>query len=87
MSDTAAADPAADLSGPAIKDIVTSVDEFHIPEGSYCIVPDDRKEISKVISEWCESKQIDWVITTGGTGFGVRDVTPEVCRPFPAFQD
>jgi len=84
VSDTAATNPAADLSGPAIKDIVTSVDGFYILEGSYCIVPDDRKEIAKVTVEWCESKQIDWVITTGGTGFGVRDVTPEVCLPvFP----
>lgn len=77
MSDTAAANPAADLSGPTIREIV-SLEGGSIAEGFHCIVPDDKKEIARIITEWCASGKVDWVITTGGTGFGVRDVTPEV---------
>lgn len=39
------------------------------------LVPDDAGRISAVISEAAKSARL--VITTGGTGFGVRDVTPE----------
>ena len=44
------------------------------------IVPDERQLISEKLSEWCDSGEVDLVLTTGGTGLGPRDVTPEATR-------
>lgn len=43
------------------------------------ITSDDPKEISKAILKLTDIEELDVVITSGGTGFGVRDNTPEVC--------
>ena len=82
MSDTASQDAAADRSGPAIQSILTQ-------NGYVCthlqIVPDDETRIRAVVLGWCDEGDVDWIVTTGGTGFGVRDRTPEVsiCATFP----
>ena len=44
------------------------------------MVPDERDEITARLIEWCDSSVADVVITTGGTGLGPRDVTPEATR-------
>lgn len=44
------------------------------------IVPDDETQIQAFVKEMSERGDIDWIVTTGGTGFGVRDRTPEVKR-------
>ncbi|MBY5772838.1 molybdenum cofactor biosynthesis protein B [Rhizobium leguminosarum] len=45
------------------------------------IVPDDREKIAARVKAWTENEEIDVVITTGGTGFTGRDVTPEALEP------
>ncbi|CDO73824.1 hypothetical protein BN946_scf185015.g153 [Trametes cinnabarina] len=45
------------------------------------IVPDDEIRIRTVVLAWCYQGDIDWIVTTGGTGFGVRDRTPEAIKP------
>src|SRR5690606_24305670 len=45
------------------------------------IARDDVQEIRNVVSTWCEDPDIDAVITTGGTGFTGRDITPEALEP------
>ncbi|MFH1556948.1 MAG: molybdenum cofactor biosynthesis protein B [Pseudomonadota bacterium] len=45
------------------------------------IVPDDVAEIRAVVQGWIDDPAIDAVITTGGTGFTGRDVTPEAVEP------
>ncbi len=45
------------------------------------IVHDDIEEIRAVVEAWIEDHGIDVVITTGGTGFMPRDVTPEAIKP------
>lgn len=45
------------------------------------IVPDDRDAIRDKVHGWTLSDEIDVVITTGGTGFTGRDVTPEALEP------
>ncbi|AHG44268.1 molybdopterin biosynthesis protein B [Rhizobium leguminosarum bv. trifolii CB782] len=45
------------------------------------IVPDDREKIAATVKAWTERDEIDVVITSGGTGFTGRDVTPEALEP------
>ena len=45
------------------------------------IVPDDKAAIADTVREWTLSDGVDVVITTGGTGFTGRDVTPEALEP------
>ena len=44
------------------------------------IVKDDKKEIKKILLNWIKSKELDVIITTGGTGLTGRDITPEVIK-------
>ena len=45
------------------------------------IVPDDRERIRAQVEAWTKDDAVDVVITTGGTGFTGRDVTPEALEP------
>ncbi len=44
------------------------------------IVPDETDLIAGLLARWSDSRSIDLIITTGGTGMGPRDVTPEATR-------
>lgn len=80
MSDTAAQDNSADRSGPTVKQILSDRN-IVVGENDHIIVSDDVEAIRRVIRDWTGREgnlKIDWIVTTGGTGFGVRDVTPEV---------
>ena len=41
------------------------------------VVPDETDRIAAKLTRWADSGEVDLVLTTGGTGLGVRDVTPE----------
>ena len=43
-------------------------------------VPDERAQIAAKLVEWSDQGGIDLILTTGGTGFAPRDVTPEATR-------
>jgi len=43
-------------------------------------VADEAEEISRILCEWADSGSFDLILTTGGTGFAARDVTPEATR-------
>ncbi len=45
------------------------------------LVRDDKDAIREVVETWIDEPAIDCVITTGGTGFTGRDVTPEAVKP------
>lgn len=78
VSDTASQDAATDRSGPTIKTILAEQSsDFSCVE--YVIVSDDITRIQKAVKKWTDDGNVDWIITTGGTGLGVRDKTPEVC--------
>ncbi|CAG8809360.1 18702_t:CDS:1, partial [Racocetra fulgida] len=68
-----------DLSGPALKTLFSETSHskkpFRVVKTK--IVKDDSFEIQKSVKDWCDVENLDLVVTTGGTGFGVRDVTPE----------
>jgi molybdenum cofactor synthesis domain-containing protein len=44
------------------------------------IVPDEADLISAKLRQWCDGGEVDLVLSTGGTGLGPRDVTPEATR-------
>ena len=44
------------------------------------IVKDEKEEIKKIILEWLNNKELDVIITTGGTGLTGRDITPEAIK-------
>jgi molybdenum cofactor synthesis domain-containing protein len=44
------------------------------------LVPDERAMIAQMLLVWADEVGLDLVLTTGGTGFGPRDVTPEATR-------
>jgi molybdopterin adenylyltransferase len=48
---------------------------------AHAIVSDDAKKIRKQVKSWIKDPEVDVVITTGGTGFAERDVTPEAVKP------
>jgi len=45
------------------------------------LIKDDKYEIRSVLSQWIASGEVQVIITTGGTGFTVRDNTPEAVKP------
>ena len=45
------------------------------------LVPDETHRITPLLLSWADGGEVDLVLTTGGTGFGPRDVTPEATRP------
>ena len=44
------------------------------------IVKDEKKEIKNIISNWLKNRELDVIITTGGTGLTGRDITPEAVK-------
>ncbi len=74
ISDRSARGERPDTSGATLKDFVLSNGWQVVNQA---IIPDDRDEIEEVIIDWADSGTIDVILTTGGTGFSGRDVTPE----------
>ena len=52
---------------------------YHVRERA--VVPDDPATITTLLLSWAEGGGVEAILTTGGTGFGPRDVTPEATRP------
>ncbi len=74
VSDRCSRGEQQDLSGPAIQDALPQ-DGFVV--ALQAIVPDDKKAIAETLRRWCDDYACDVILTTGGTGFSPRDVTPE----------
>ena len=73
-SDAGSAGDRADTSGDAIVEMLTAAG-FETAER--VMVPDERDLIAGQLRAWSESGDVDLIMTTGGTGLGPRDVTPE----------
>lgn len=77
ISDKGARGERQDTSGVAIREMLSAID------GSverYELVPDDRPTISQRLIDWADDDGLDLIVTTGGTGLGPRDVTPQSTR-------
>lgn len=75
LSDKGSKGEREDRSGPAIREVLEGRD-YNILY--YDILPDDKKLIKEKLIEY--SEKVDLILTTGGTGLGPRDVTPEATR-------
>lgn len=63
-----------DLSGPAIAELVLDKGYEII---SQIIVPDEMEELKEAMIYMADNLKVDLILTTGGTGFSKRDITPE----------
>ena len=65
-----------DTSGQAIRELLE-------PQGfqvvRYEVISDQKNLIAERLSQWADSADVDLIVTTGGTGLGHHDVTPEAC--------
>ena len=77
VSDRCSRGEAEDKSGPNLQKLVKS-SKLNVSEVQCDCVPDERNEIKRVLLKWCDLEELHLVLTTGGTGFSPRDVTPEV---------
>ncbi|XP_028981299.1 gephyrin a isoform X18 [Esox lucius] len=78
VSDSCFRNLAEDRSGVNLKDLVHDPSLLGGIVSSYKIVPDEIDEIKETLVDWCDEKELNLILTTGGTGFAPRDVTPEV---------
>ena len=77
LSDRCAAGEREDKSGPAVAK--------RLMEAGYIIVEqlllaDEREPLERNLIRLCDQRQLDLILTTGGTGFAPRDITPEATR-------
>uniref|UniRef100_A0A671SS31 Gephyrin n=1 Tax=Sinocyclocheilus anshuiensis TaxID=1608454 RepID=A0A671SS31_9TELE len=78
VSDSCFRNLAEDRSGINLKDLVHDPSLLGGTISAYKIVPDEIDEIKETLIDWCDEKELNLILTTGGTGFAPRDVTPEV---------
>ncbi|KAF5274311.1 hypothetical protein FQR65_LT04430 [Abscondita terminalis] len=79
VSDTCYAQKNVDLSGPKLEECIKEAfsDSCIMVRD---ILPDDQQMISQFLTQWSLKPNVDIILTTGGTGFSSRDVTPEATK-------
>jgi gephyrin len=78
VSDTASQDPSTDECAPILREIFTAAGDQWEVAGIH-ILADDVDAIQRLVKKWTDEE--NWahcVVTSGGTGFAAKDVTPEV---------
>ena len=78
ISDRASAGRLEDTSGPAIVEVLAPL---HPEIVQNAIIPDEPTQITDTLRTWVEMGSLALIVTTGGTGLGPRDHTPEATRP------
>lgn len=77
LSDAVSRGQRTDLSGPAVRDLLEARG-WHV--AAVDVLPDDLNSITQKLEALTDADDCDAVITSGGTGLGPRDVTPEAAR-------
>jgi len=77
LSDKGSRGERVDESGLVIREMLTSLGAS---VDHYQVLPDDAVQIISVLTSLADSGTIDLILTTGGTGVALRDVTPEATR-------
>jgi molybdopterin adenylyltransferase len=89
VSDRSSRGERPDASGPALTTVIRDRGWLVSRQG---ILPDDFQALKGALANWCDSGEVDILLTTGGTGFSPRDVTPEATlavieRPAPGLAE
>ena len=89
VSDRSSLGVRTDKSGPALAELVNSQEWLVVNQS---ILPDEFIEIRDLLTHWCDAGKFDVILTTGGTGFSPRDITPEATqavldRPAPGLSE
>lgn len=74
VSDKGYAGEREDLSGPAAVEILK---QYGYEVVETVLIPDEQKQIERELCRLSDSRQVDLILTSGGTGFSMRDRTPE----------
>jgi molybdenum cofactor synthesis domain-containing protein len=74
ISDRSSRGERPDASGPALEEAVLARGWQVARRG---LIPDDLALLKETLSSWADSGDLDVILTTGGTGFAPRDITPE----------
>ena len=77
ISDRSSQGEREDVSGPVLQ---RKIETQGWKVNKYTVIPDNLMEISHLLQQWADHKHLDVILTTGGTGFSPRDVTPEATR-------
>lgn len=78
ISDRSARGERPDIGGPLIAEIISR--QLGWECSLTAVVPDDVDQIRETLIHWADQHQAALILTTGGTGFALRDVTPEATR-------
>jgi molybdopterin adenylyltransferase len=89
VSDSGSRGERIDTSGPALAELCRA-QGWDVE--AQAVVPDERHEIADLLRTWADARQLAVVLTTGGTGFALRDLTPEatldvIDRQAPGFAE
>jgi molybdenum cofactor synthesis domain-containing protein len=74
LSDKGSIGQREDTSGKLIQEMIKIING---DTAEYSIIPDEKDLICNTLIDWCDNKKLDLILTTGGTGFSHRDITPE----------
>lgn len=74
ISTSKAAGKGEDLGTPALRDYVAQLKGEVVGAD---LIPDDHAQIVERLTHWCDSGEVDVVLTSGGTGLAPSDMTPE----------
>jgi molybdenum cofactor synthesis domain-containing protein len=77
ISDRSSRGERPDSSGPILEGLVLAQGNIVVKKD---IVPDDLETLKKKLMSWSDGGELDVILTTGGTGFSPRDVTPEATK-------
>jgi len=77
LSDRSARGERADSSGPALSALIQAEGWSVVKQA---LLPDEESAIRDILTDWADGGEMQVILTTGGTGFSPRDVTPEATR-------
>ncbi len=77
ISDKGSVGQRVDTSGPAIREILS---EYQWDVTYTTIIPDEQDQIQEILIKCADEMRIPLILTTGGTGFSKRDITPEATK-------
>jgi len=77
LSDRSSKGEREDASGPALTRLIQAENWVVVKQA---LLPDDESAIREILTQWADAGEMDVILTSGGTGFSPRDVTPEATR-------